>query len=84
MVNSFELTEEQRHFIADAPLESVLIACPGSGKTRTAVLRFVERCKVAKDHGVAFLSYTNVAVEEALAKARESTAGGLVGYPNLV
>ena len=84
MADPFELTEEQRRFIADAPLESVLIACPGSGKTRTAVLRFIERCKVAKGNGVAFLSYTNVAVEEALAKARENNAGGLVGYPSLV
>jgi superfamily I DNA/RNA helicase len=84
LTNSFELTEEQRCFIEKAPPESVLIACPGSGKTRTAVLRFIERCKAANDHGIAFLSYTNVAVEEALSRARESNAGGLVGYPNLV
>lgn len=82
--NSFEPTGEQSSFIEKAPPESVLIACPGSGKTRTAVLRFIERCKVVKSCGVAFLSYTNVAVEEALARARESNAGGLVGYPNLV
>jgi len=83
MAKSFELTHEQQEFIEQAPPESVLISCPGSGKTRTAVLRFIQRCKVAKDHGVAFLSYTNVAVEEALARAREANAGGLVGYPNL-
>lgn len=84
MAKPFKLTDEQKDFIDNAPLESVLIACPGSGKTRTAVLRFIERCRVNTKYGVAFLSYTNVAVEEALTRAREESAGGLVGYPNIV
>jgi superfamily I DNA/RNA helicase len=79
----FDLTDAQSRFIEEASLESVLTACPGSGKTHTAVLRFIGRCKRG-ERGVAFLSYTNVAVDEAYNIAREFGAGGLVGSPNLV
>ena len=78
------LTEPQSTFITRASPESVLIACPGSGKTHTAVLRFIERCKVERDFGVAFLSYTNVAVNEANTKAAEHGAGGLIGHPHAI
>lgn len=77
------LTEAQSEFISGSS-ESVLTACPGSGKTHTAVMRFIERCKVAKDVGVAFLSYTNVAVNEANTKATQRGSGGLVGAPHVI
>jgi hypothetical protein len=84
MTNPVELTCEQVKFIQTAPPEVVLTACPGSGKTLSAVRRFFERCRACNEYAVAFLSYTNVAVAEALACADELSAGGLIGYPNLV
>jgi superfamily I DNA/RNA helicase len=80
----FISTEQQLRFIEKASSESVLTACPGSGKTHTAVLRFIERSKATKESGVAFVSFTNVAVDEAVTKVREYGAGGLVGHPNVI
>jgi superfamily I DNA/RNA helicase len=65
MQQPFEPTEEQRAII-DADLVSLaVVACPGSGKTTTAVRRLKEiRRRLADSHGyVALLSYSNVAVD---------------------
>jgi hypothetical protein len=59
------LSVEQQTII-DAPLEPLsVIACAGSGKTRTAVRRLVEvRRRLGDQRGrVALLSFSNVAVE---------------------
>lgn len=59
------LTDEQRE-IVDAPLEPMsVIACAGSGKTRTAVHRLVEmRKRLAEHRGrIVLLSFSNVAVD---------------------
>lgn len=59
------LTDEQRA-IVNAPLEPMsVIACAGSGKTRTAVHRLVEmRKRLAEHRGrIALLSFSNVAVD---------------------
>ena len=61
----FEATPEQRAII-DADLVSLaVVACPGSGKTTTAVRRLAEiRRRLAGSKGyVALLSYSNVAVD---------------------
>lgn len=61
----FEPTPEQRAII-DADLVSLaVVACPGSGKTTTAVRRLAEiRRRLAGSRGyVALLSYSNVAVD---------------------
>jgi superfamily I DNA/RNA helicase len=58
------LSEEQQA-ILDAPLEPIsVIACAGSGKTRTAVHRVIEvRRRLGEHRGrVALLSFSNVAV----------------------
>jgi superfamily I DNA/RNA helicase len=65
MNKAIELTKEQRA-IVDAELVSLaVVACPGSGKTTTAVHRLKEiRRRLADSRGyVALLSYSNVAVE---------------------
>ena len=65
MQQPFEPTEEQRAII-DADLVSLaVVACPGSGKTTTAVRRLKEiRRRLAGSRGyVALLSYSNVAVD---------------------
>lgn len=63
----FEATVEQQAII-DAPLTAIaVVACPGSGKTATAVRRVAEvrrRLEIADSRGhVALLSFSNVAVE---------------------
>lgn len=81
---TFTPTKQQTAFIDDASLELALVACPGSGKTHTAALRFTERCKARKDYGIALLSFTNTAIDEAFGVARENGAAGLIGYPNSI
>lgn len=59
------LSAEQQAII-DAPLEPLsVVACAGSGKTRTAVRRLIEVRKRLGDHRgrVALLSFSNVAVD---------------------
>lgn len=60
----FELTEEQRAIIEADLVSLAVVACPGSGKTATAVRRLAEvRRRMADSRGcVALLSYSNVAV----------------------
>ena len=58
-------TDEQAAYI-DGPPDSVLLACPGSGKTAACALRFIKRCSLRPQGGVAYLSYTNTAVGEAV------------------
>lgn len=60
-----ELSAEQLAII-DAPLEPMsVVACAGSGKTRTAVRRLAEIRKRLGDHRgrIALLSFSNVAVD---------------------
>jgi superfamily I DNA/RNA helicase len=63
----FQATAEQQAII-EAPLKSLaVVACPGSGKTATAVRRVAEirrRLEVAGSRGhVALLSFSNIAVD---------------------
>lgn len=77
------LSEEQRA-VVDAPIGPLsVIACAGSGKTRTAVHRLVEiRRRLGEQRGrVALLSFSNVAVDtfrdnyRHLAQTLPATAG---------
>jgi len=66
-VPEFQATAEQQAII-DAPLKPLaVVACPGSGKTATAVRRVAEvrrRLEVAGSRGhVALLSFSNIAVD---------------------
>jgi superfamily I DNA/RNA helicase len=56
-----DLTEQQRELVVDAPGNFLLLACPGSGKTRSATAR-VQRL-VNEGEKVAACSYTNVGAE---------------------
>jgi DNA helicase II / ATP-dependent DNA helicase PcrA len=57
-------TTEQRALI-DAMTSIYVEACPGAGKTQAIVQRFVERPGVDARRGVALVSFTNAAVDEA-------------------
>jgi AAA domain len=66
-VSEFQATPEQKAII-DAPLKPLsVVACPGSGKTATAVRRVAEvrrRLEIEGSPGhVALLSFSNVAVD---------------------
>src|SRR5215218_3574503 len=51
-------------------------ACPGAGKTQTIVERFLRRPTVPPRKGVALLSFTNAAANEARARC--------IGHPDLL
>jgi DNA helicase-2/ATP-dependent DNA helicase PcrA len=60
---STELSDAQQAvLLADTWLVE---ACPGAGKTRAIVARFIEST-ISKDSAVALLSFTNAAVDEAI------------------
>lgn len=64
-MDEFEPTAEQKAIIGADLSPLAVIACPGSGKTATAVRRVAEvrrRLEGTRNH-VALLSYSNVAVE---------------------
>jgi DNA helicase-2/ATP-dependent DNA helicase PcrA len=60
---------------------ALLEACPGSGKTRTVVQRFKSQASTASK-GIALLSFTNAAVDEA--SSRCSDQPRLLKSPNFV
>jgi DNA helicase-2/ATP-dependent DNA helicase PcrA len=71
------LTEQQRTVVVEAPGDFLLLACPGSGKTRSAAGRIA---RLARDPGtkVAACSYTNVGAER-LSTMIARDAGVLLG-----
>ncbi len=71
------LSDEQQA-IVDAPLEPMsVIACAGSGKTRTAVHRVIEMLRKLGEHRgrVALLSFSNVAIDTFRSDFRALTNG---------
>lgn len=77
--DAFTLSAEQREILRSGSLS--VVACPGAGKTRALVARFLSR--PANDvRGVALLSFTNRAVEEA--RKRCSSHLGFLQSPNFV
>lgn len=74
-----ELSEDQ---LAALDQNVVLLeACPGSGKTRTVVQRFKTHASTASK-GIALLSFTNAAVDEATSRCRDQSR--LLKSPNFV
>jgi DNA helicase II / ATP-dependent DNA helicase PcrA len=65
-----ELTDEQRAFVeGDGGVFSQ--ACPGSGKTRAIVGRYLRRTGQEPRRGVALISFTRVAIDEVKARCSE-------------
>jgi superfamily I DNA/RNA helicase len=67
------LSEEQKKILQPGSL--LVQACPGSGKTRAIVSRYIQRAAASKK-GVALLSFTNRAVDEVRARCAD--------YPHLL
>ena len=68
--------------LIDSPDSIWVEACPGAGKTQAIVERFITRLHSDSRRGVALLSFTNAAVDEARARCRERPE--LLRAPNFV
>lgn len=62
-----ELSDEQQRVLGDSV--EVVSACPGAGKTRAIVARFLQDVKLSTK-GVALVSFTNTAVDEISARLK--------------
>ena len=77
----FEFTPHQLSLIRAA--ESTYVeACPGAGKTQGIVQRFIERPLAHPRKGVALISFTNAAIDEA--RQRCTSDPGLRESPNFI
>jgi len=78
------LTDDQRKFVMEPRADIVLRACPGSGKTHAAVMRFLRRIGESPSllSGIAMLSFTNVAVDEVLQRSHQ--LGITIHFPHFV
>ena len=74
-----DLSSDQKAVLASSV--HLVEACPGAGKTRAIVARFRARCGDG-GRGVALLSFTNAAVDEALKRASDDPS--LLTSPNFV
>ncbi|WP_328954067.1 ATP-dependent helicase [Kitasatospora purpeofusca] len=59
-----ELTEDQRTLVEEVAESAFVTACPGAGKTRAVVARYLRRVDEEPRKGIALVSFTNAAVEE--------------------
>jgi DNA helicase II / ATP-dependent DNA helicase PcrA len=75
------LTTAQGLFV-DEPGSIYVEACPGAGKTRAIVARFVRRASEEPRKGIALLSFTNAAVDEVALRC--AAVPRLLGNPHFV
>ncbi|MDX3695975.1 ATP-dependent helicase [Streptomyces europaeiscabiei] len=62
-MSEIDLTEDQRALV-DAADSLFAVACPGAGKTRAMVTRFLKRTTEEPRKGIGLISFTNAAVDE--------------------
>ena len=80
-MEEIEFSPAQRTLI-DKPGSVFVPACPGAGKTQSIVERFIQRPGVHARKGVALLSFTNAAINEA--RQRCAQRPDLLTSPNYV
>ncbi|MFE7632964.1 UvrD-helicase domain-containing protein [Kitasatospora sp. NPDC057518] len=59
-----ELTDDQRALVEEVAESAFVTACPGAGKTRAVVARYLRRVEEEPRKGIALVSFTNAAVDE--------------------
>ncbi|WP_329243150.1 UvrD-helicase domain-containing protein [Actinoallomurus sp. NBC_01490] len=59
--------------LATSPVSTFAMACPGAGKTRAIVERFLRRTQEEPRKGVALVSFTNTAIEEIKIRCADRT-----------
>jgi DNA helicase-2/ATP-dependent DNA helicase PcrA len=80
-MDEIDFSPAQRALI-DKPGSVFVPACPGAGKTQSIVERFIQRPGVRARQGVALLSFTNAAINEA--RQRCDQRPDLLAAPNYV
>lgn len=81
MSDDFDFTESQVKLIEQVG-STLVEACPGAGKTQTIAERFAIRPNAHPRKGVALLSFTNAAADEAKLRCSKDTS--LLASPNFV
>ncbi|WP_392467010.1 UvrD-helicase domain-containing protein [Arsenicicoccus cauae] len=81
MTDDFPYSDAQRTLV-ETPGSLFVEACPGAGKTRAIVGRFLRRVQQEPRKGIALLSFTNAAVDEA--KARSVQGGATIQSPHFI
>jgi DNA helicase II / ATP-dependent DNA helicase PcrA len=81
-----ELTEEQKEIVDPRELTDTYVeACPGAGKTRTIVARFIaSAARLPPNRGIAILSFTNAAATEVRKRCRVGGIRDLCSFPHFV
>ncbi|MFE2519057.1 UvrD-helicase domain-containing protein [Streptomyces mirabilis] len=69
-----KLTDGQQALV-DATDSLFAAACPGAGKTRAMVARFLKRTAEEPRRGIALISFTNAAVDEVRHRCGSQTEG---------
>ncbi|MBZ0180272.1 MAG: UvrD-helicase domain-containing protein, partial [Melioribacteraceae bacterium] len=81
-------TENQNEFINCPDKNIFLNACPGAGKTKAVVARYIKRAEeLSRNFGrrsIAVLSFTNVAINEISDRCLKNNLPFLIHYPNYV
>jgi len=67
------LSDEQQKFVDHADGHLFAEACPGAGKTRAIVTRYLRRSQ--EEPGIALLSFTNAAIEEVRSRCGDRPDG---------
>ncbi|TDW22120.1 UvrD-helicase domain-containing protein [Kribbella kalugense] len=81
MTERRDFTKEQRALIG-ATASLCISACPGAGKTHAIVQRFIERPVRHPRKGIALISFTNAAADEA--RRRIAAGSDLLCVPNFI
>jgi hypothetical protein len=85
MPDDDSLSCEQRRAVEYVAGDLFVAACPGAGKTRTVVERFVQRCgELPRTRGVAIISFSRVAAAEARRRCCEIGRQRFLAFPNFV
>jgi DNA helicase-2/ATP-dependent DNA helicase PcrA len=79
-----EEAAQRQQEVSDAPANLYVRACPGAGKTRTVVGRFIRVAAQNAPRAVAVISFTNRAADEVSRRCAEIGQPRLPLYPNFV
>jgi hypothetical protein len=79
-----EEAAQRQQDVIDAPAHLYVRACPGAGKTRTVVGRFIRVAAENAPRAVAVISFTNRAADEVSRRCAEIGRPRLPLYPNFV
>lgn len=79
-----EEAKQRQQDVIEAPANLYVRACPGAGKTRTVVGRFIRVAEAQAPRAVAVISFTNRAADEVSRRCAEIGRPRLPTHPNFV